>query len=116
MIYLLSSMGESNLAIRFSEFEGLDTVLAMAGKVTWVWVDCFTFLPITKDIYQILKAAGFKLCLVSPELQKRDHDIESYRDHLHHEGIIFDLICTKSYNIARWQRFTAANPSQKLVE
>lgn len=106
MIYLLSSAGESNTAIRFSEFEGLDTVFAMQSKVQWVWVDCFTKLPITKESYALLKAAGFKLCLVSPELQKRDQDIESYRDYLQKEGIVFDLICTKSYNVGRWENTT----------
>ena len=38
-----------NIAIRFSEFEGLDTILNMKGKVKWVWVDCFTKNPLTKE-------------------------------------------------------------------
>ena len=46
MINLLSSKGERNIALRFSEFEGTDTLYSMAGKVDWVWVDCFTRLPI----------------------------------------------------------------------
>ena len=102
MIYQLSAAGEKNMAIHFSELEGLDTVFAMTGKVKWVWVDCFTKLPINRENYTLLKKAGFKLCLVSPELQKRDQDIEKYRDYLNKEGIEFDLICTKVYNIARW--------------
>ena len=32
MIKLLSDMGERNIAIRFSEFEGMDTLRKMAGK------------------------------------------------------------------------------------
>ena len=42
MIQSLTHMGESNIALRFSEWEGLDTIRNMAGKVKWVWVDCFT--------------------------------------------------------------------------
>ena len=42
MIYKLSTEGEKNSAIRFSEFESIDTILNMKGKVNWVWVDCFT--------------------------------------------------------------------------
>ncbi|MBY0353701.1 hypothetical protein K2W90_05035 [Candidatus Babeliales bacterium] len=103
MIVLLSKQGEHNLAVRFSEFEGLDTIFAMQGKVKWVWVDCFTQLPINKQNYALLKSAGFKLCLVSPELQGRDHDIEIYRDYLNRQEIVFDAICTKAYNISRWQ-------------
>jgi hypothetical protein len=103
MIRLLSSMGEKKIAVRFSEYEGLDTVMAMQGKVDWVWVDCFTKLPINQTNYQQLKAAGFKLCLVSPELQGRDQDIEAYAQYLLSEGVIFDAICTKVYNIERWK-------------
>lgn len=103
MIYQLSKQGETRCAIRFSEFEGMDTVLKMKDKVEWVWVDCFSRLPITKENYQTLKSSGFKLCLVSPELQSREKDIEQYKEQLLDAGIIFDAICTKSYNIERWK-------------
>ena len=62
MIFLLSNEGEKNIALRFSELEGLDTILSMKGKVKWVWVDCFTKLPIDNKNFQILKEAGFQLC------------------------------------------------------
>ena len=42
MIRLLSDKGEKNIALRYSEYEGLDTVEKMQGKGDWVWVDCFT--------------------------------------------------------------------------
>jgi hypothetical protein len=75
MIYKLSNEGIRNIAIRFSEFEGLDTVLNMKGKIDWIWVDCFTKNPLTREIYQILKNAGFKLCFVSPELQNQNNKL-----------------------------------------
>lgn len=103
MLYLLSKQGESRSAIRYSEFEGLDTVLSMAGKIDWVWVDCFNKLPITATIYKELKAAGFKICLVSPELQGRQEDLIKYKKRLQEDDIIFDAICTKSYNIDSWK-------------
>jgi hypothetical protein len=103
MIYKLSSEGEHRLALRFSEFESIDTILAMQGKASWVWVDCFTKLPINQTNYQLLKSAGFKLCLVSPELQGRNQDIEDYGQYLLEHNLQFDAICTKSYNIERWQ-------------
>lgn len=102
MINLLSGRGEKNMAVRFSEYEGLDTVLNMQGKIEWVWVDCFTRLPIDKLTYEKLKKAGFKLCLVSPELQGRPDDIPVYRNRLHEEGILFDAICTKIKNFPVW--------------
>ncbi len=102
MIFLLSNEGEKNIALRFSELEGLDTILSMKGKVKWVWVDCFTKLPIDNKNFKILKEAGFQLCLVSPELQKRESDLADYKDYLHREGVLFDAICTKVYNISKW--------------
>ncbi len=103
MIVQLSNQGEKNSALRFSELEGIDTILAMQNRVNWVWIDCFTKLPITQQIAQQLKTAGFKICLVSPELQGRDHEIEAYKSYLKDHAITVDAICTKGYNIARWQ-------------
>lgn len=103
MIYKLSKIGERNMALRFSELECIDTVLAMKKKAVWAWVDCFTKLPIDKGSYKALKRAGFKLCLVSPELQGRPEDIEKYKRALRKRDIAFDAICTKFSNIGRWQ-------------
>lgn len=102
MIYLLSKSGEKNVALRYSEFEGLDTIFNMANKVKWVWVDCFSKLPITTETYKQLKDLNFKICLVSPELQGQDEKIEVYKEYLKTNNIVFDAICTKSYNIERW--------------
>jgi hypothetical protein len=104
MIYLLSKSGEKKVALRFSEFEGLDTIETMKGKVDWVWVDCFTKLPIDQNNFKLLKDWGYQLCLVSPELQGRDQDIENYAAYLKSEGVMFDAICTKVYNIERWKK------------
>ena len=99
MIKLLSDMGERNIALRFSELEGLDTIRNMAGRV---WVDCFSRLPITKKEYRELKNLGYKLCLVSPDLEGRDKEIEIYRNQLKEAGIVFDAICVGIQHINRW--------------
>lgn len=103
MIYLLSSMGEKNMALRISEFEGLDTARNMVGKIKWIWVDCFTKIPINKKEYDELKSLGYKLCFVSPELQGRKQDIDTYAMNLLESGMKMDMICTKQYNIAKWK-------------
>jgi len=92
-----SNQGESRCAVRVSEFEGLDTALSLSGKVDWVWVDCFTNFPLSQDDGQRLQAAGFKLCLVSPELQGRDADtkIPAMRALLEERSISPDAVCTK---------------------
>ena len=102
MIHLLSSKGEKNIALRFSEFEGIDTISLMSKKIDWIWVDCFSRLPITAQNYKLLKDHKYKLCLVSPELQDQDLKLETYKNYLQKEGIIFDAICTKLHNIMRW--------------
>jgi NDP-sugar pyrophosphorylase family protein len=103
MIYKLSNEGEKNIAIRFSEFEGIETVLNMKGKVDWVWVDCFSKNPLNFNIYKLLKNEGFKLCFVSPELQNQAEKIKEYKEYFIKENIDMDMICTKSYNIEKWE-------------
>jgi hypothetical protein len=105
MIKFLSDRGEKNIALRFSEFEGIDTLKNMSGRVNWVWVDCFTMLPINHLNYRLIKDMGYKLCLVSPELQGQSEKIKVYCNQIIKEGIIFDAICTKQHNIAKWQKY-----------
>lgn len=104
MIKCLTDMGEKKIAIRFSEFEGIDTLEKMQGKVEWVWVDCFTNLPINNKIYKQMEKMGYKLCFVSPELQGQPEKIEKYFEQIKREQIYFDAICTKVYNIEKWKR------------
>lgn len=71
-----SKTGETRCAVRVSEFESIDTALTLAGKVDWVWVDCFTRFALSAEEAQRLHEAGFRLCVVSPELQGRDPEVE----------------------------------------
>ena len=96
--------GERRCAVRVSEFESVDSALTLAGKVEWVWVDCFTHFPLSHDDAQRLKNAGFKLCLVSPELQGRDPETEipELIRILEERKILADAVCTKRPDI--WER------------
>lgn len=89
--------GESRCAVRVSEFEAIDTAMTLAGKVRWIWVDCFTRFPLDGAQAAALQAAGFSLCLVSPELQGRDAatEIPALRELLAREGIVPEAVCTK---------------------
>jgi len=94
MIRLLVKDGERRIAVRFSEFEPIEGVLALAGQIDWVWVDCFTRNPLNNDAYRRMKQAGFRLCAVSPELHKRPiEEIAAYRISLAQSPM--DAICTK---------------------
>lgn len=103
MIHLLSQSGEKRIALRISEYEGLDTARNMAGKVQWIWVDCFSKIPISHKEFMELKKLGYKLCFVSPELEGHNSDIENYARELKSKDIVFDAICTKRHNISKWK-------------
>ncbi|GAA3957797.1 hypothetical protein [Allohahella marinimesophila] len=105
MLKLLSDLGENNLAVRFSEYEGMDTLRAMRGRARWVWVDCFSRLPLTDIIYQELKDLNYNICIVSPELQGQDEKLEDYAAYMRQEKIVPDAICSKVYNFERWKKF-----------
>ena len=105
MIFLLSNMGEKKIALRFSEFEKMDTIEAMAGKVDWLWVDCFTKIPLSRCDLEKIKSMGYKTCFVSPELQGRPEDVDKYIEHFLHECMNFDAICAKSFMMNKWKGY-----------
>ena len=83
------------MAVRFSEYESFETVAAVAPFVSWIWVDVFTQLPLTKEISEQAKRLGLRLCLVSPELQGQPEKREEYLSYCKENGIALDAICTK---------------------
>lgn len=92
-----SRAGERRCAVRVSEFESMETALSLAGKVDWIWVDCFSKLPLSDADGKRLKAAGFKLCFVSPELHGRldKTGIKDYRKQAEDRSLSVDAVCTK---------------------
>ncbi len=102
MINKLSKKGIKNIALRYSEYEGLDVLKKMRGRVDWVWVDCFTDCPLTHQTYLTIRELGYKICLVSPDLQNRAEDIPDYSKFLLENNIFVDAICTKKYNMDKW--------------
>ena len=92
-----SRAGEHRAAVRVSEFETIDTALTLAGRVDWVWVDCFTRFPLDREAGARLRSAGFRLCIVSPELQGRDATtgIPEMAALLAAEDIRATAVCTK---------------------
>jgi len=87
--------GEKRTAVRISEFESIRTAEALAGLVDWIWLDCFTRFPVIGEEAAHLKSLGFRLCLVSPELQGRPDEIQALRALLRREGVDADAVCTK---------------------
>ncbi len=89
----LARAGERRLAVRYSEVEPVEAVLAWRGKASWVWVDCFTQFPTAAGPWRELEA-HFRICLVSPELQ--GHDAATHaRLKGSLTGLRYDAACTK---------------------
>jgi hypothetical protein len=88
--------GESRCAVRVSEYESVENALSLAGMVQWVWVDVFTRFPLDRQSYGRLKDAGFKLCLVSPELQAHPPEmLQTLQAQMADLDITMDAVCTK---------------------
>lgn len=86
-------LGLKKIAVRYSEYEPIEFALSFAGKVDWLWIDCFNDLPLNQDNYKQLKQ-HFKLCLVSPELQGYSTDrIKEFKNQIN--GMEIDAVCTK---------------------
>jgi len=99
-----ASKGERRCSVRVSEFEALDTAVALAGKIDWVWVDCFSRFPLDRAAWLRLKDAGFRLCLVSPELLGRVSEAEIFaqRSLFAEWGVEPDAVCSKLAMIPAW--------------
>lgn len=105
--FLLKSAkaGERRCAARVSEYESLHTVLALAGLIDWVWVDCFSRFPLERAELGALHQAGFRTCLVSPELQgRRDpEEIRALARQFAAWNLAPSAVCTKLDFIPVWQ-------------
>ena len=103
MINLLNKkFNNNNIASRYSEYECLEFTENIKDLITWLWIDCFTILPLNKEIYKRIKLLNKKICIVSPELQGQPEKIEIYRKQLIDNDIIPEAICCKEYNIYEW--------------
>ncbi len=92
-----AARGERRCAVRVSEYEACATALRVAPLIDWAWIDCFTRFPLSDVEARTLKAAGLRLCLVSPELHGRPAEtgIAEMRRELSAKAISFDAVCTK---------------------
>jgi hypothetical protein len=101
-IVKLCAKSFTRVAIRFSEFEGLDTLVNMKGKAGWVWADCFTKLPFDKKNFNEIKNLGYKICLVSPDLLGRPEQIDEFVNWFRLNNCMPDAVCVKMKNKGIW--------------
>ena len=90
--------GEKRCSIRVSEYERIETAMSLKNKVDWIWLDCFDRFPITEEeLFSLKNEGGFKICIVSPELQGRSstEEILNYKETLNSMNFVGDAVCTK---------------------
>jgi hypothetical protein len=89
--------GRRQAAVRVSEYETLETALTLAGLVDWAWIDCMSRFPLDASGARALVEAGFRLCLVSPELHGRwePEEVTVLQDRLRQFGVEVAAVCTK---------------------
>lgn len=92
--------GEARFSVRVSEVHHPGTALALASRVRWVWLDAFRDgFPISGEVARRLRAAGYRICLVSPELYGRaPAAITAYRAAAEATGVAFDAVCTRAWD------------------
>ena len=87
----------ANLAVRFSEAEPIEYAAMFSCQADWLWVDCFTKLPLTEGVIAQIRNLGFKICLVSPELQGHPvTEIKNFKNQLKDLGLEVEAVCTKT--------------------
>ena len=89
-----------NIAVRFSEFESINTVIKLKGLVDWVWIDTFTKLPLNEETIDVLK--NFKTCLVCPERWERPQDIAFYKEKIQRFELKLSAVMTSKETIKEW--------------
>jgi DNA polymerase sigma len=90
-------MHHTNVSIRFSEYEGLKKMNMLFNKIKWLWVDNFTKINLEKKFFLFLKKQDVKICIVSPELVKKERikEINNIISKLKKNHLKIDAVCTK---------------------
>jgi hypothetical protein len=92
MIMKLSRADERRIALRVSDYEMCDKDFFLQKKCLWIWMDCFQNLVYGEKDCQSIHDLGYKICLVSPELQGQPEKLQAYKDRI---GKYIDMVCTK---------------------
>ena len=94
---LLKNMKKTKVSIRYSEFEELKKIKILFNSIKWLWIDNFSEIKISKGFYFFLKKNNVKICIVSPELVKknRSNEIKKINSYLKKNRFEIDAVCTK---------------------
>jgi len=91
----LAHDGFPKAAVRVSAYEPIEMARGLRGRVEWAWIDCFGGQPLDALLVREVQELGYRICLVSPEIQGRADALERHLPlrPLLRPGI--DAVCTK---------------------
>ena len=95
-LYKLSRIAPEYCSARVSDFEPVSPALSL--KPGWLWFDSHSGdWEYLRDAFRAIQNLNIKTCLVSPELQRTDFDVEfvNLKTIIKEISIKFDAVCTK---------------------
>ncbi|MDC0903054.1 hypothetical protein OAS21_01155 [Pelagibacteraceae bacterium] len=102
---LIKNMKKTKVSIRYSEYEDLKKTNFLFKNIKWLWIDNFNEIKIRKNFYLNLKKFGVKICIVSPELIKKNRisEIKKIISYFKKNNFKIDAVCTKRTDL--WNKF-----------
>ena len=93
-----------NLAVRYSKYESIETVLKVKNFCKWVWIDCFDKkIEFIKN--ENLNLKKYHSCIVSPELHKRVDEVDNYAIKIKKLNFVPKMVCSKIENFKIWSKY-----------
>lgn len=89
--------GQTRTMVRVSEYESIETAASLDPRPDWVWLDSFGGTWPDAEQLARIGALGYRIMIVSPELQARslDDELDTITDRFVEAGMSIDGICTK---------------------
>ena len=100
-IYKAIKKDFKKIAIRFSEYESIETLNNFKNKLDWVWIDTFSKFPINHKNIESLNY--FKKCIVCPERWGRKSDITKYKKFIKKNNYKIDSVMTSKKFVHLWE-------------
>ena len=91
---------KQNIAVRFSEFEPIESAVLFRNKLNWIWIDTVTKLPINQQNFNIINQ--FNVCIVCPSLWHRTEDIVKIKRKLYKFNFDNINVITKKKYANEW--------------
>jgi len=102
-LYKAANNGQTNMAVRFSEYESIEIAKYFKKLVDWIWIDTVNILPIKSENLSTISC--FKSCIVCPERWGRKEDIKNYKKILNKLNFLPSAVMTSHECVSLWEKF-----------